>query len=239
MPTFPFPAPEVVAPTRPAATIVLLRDGPGGPETWLMERSRKVGFMASAWVFPGGRVDDGDAALPTRGARPEQIPLAFWTAAARELWEEAGVDLRVGGVLDLGLMCPWAHWVTPEVEPRRYDTWFFVSRLPDGQQPRIDGQEAVAGDWFRPGDALARSAGGALPLSPPTVRTLMELEPFDSVAGVLAAPRHTPVICPRFLHDDEGTLFVTLPGDPAHPSPDRVEPPHRYAFSAGRWWAPP
>ena len=239
MPTFPFPAPDVVVPTRPAATIVLLRDGAQGPETWLMERSRKVGFMASAWVFPGGRVDEADATSPARGSRAPQVPLPFWTAAARELWEEAGVELRAEGVLDLDLMRPWAHWVTPEVEPRRYDTWFFVSRLPEGQEPRIDGQEAVAGAWFRPTEALARSSTGTLPLSPPTVRTLMELEPYGNVASVLSAPRQMPVICPRFLHDDEGTLFVTLPGDPAHPSPDRVDPPHRYAFSAGRWWATP
>ncbi len=236
MPTFPFPAPAVVTPTRPAATVILLRQGDRGPEAWLMERSRSVGFMASAWVFPGGRVDDTDRDAPCAGD-PGGIDVAFWTAAARELLEEAAIDLRREGVLPLSAMRPWAHWVTPEVEPRRYDTWFFVSRLPEGQEPLIDQQEAVAGAWFSPGEALARSARGELPLSPPTVRTLMELEPFVSVDEIMATSRHTPPICPRFMQDDEGTLYVLLPGDPEHPSLDRVEPPHRYLFAAGRWWA--
>jgi hypothetical protein len=56
------------------------------------------------------------------------------------------------------------------------------------------------------------------------------------VASVLAAERHSPPIMPRFLNEGE-TLYVLLPGDPEHPSTDRVEPPWRYAFSAGRWWA--
>ncbi|MBM4393366.1 MAG: NUDIX domain-containing protein [Deltaproteobacteria bacterium] len=236
MPTFPFPVPAAVAPTRPAATVILLRQGEAGPEAWLMERSRTVGFMASAWVFPGGRVDDADRHAPWAGD-PGGIEVAFWTAAARELREEAAIDLCRDGILPLGTMRPWAHWITPEVEPRRYDTWFFVSRLPAGQEPVIDQQEAVAGAWFSPSEALARSARGELPLSPPTVRTLMELELYPSVDEIMAASRHTPPICPQFLQDDSGTLYVLLPGDPEHPSTDRVDPPHRYLFAAGRWWA--
>jgi 8-oxo-dGTP pyrophosphatase MutT (NUDIX family) len=204
-----------------------------------MERSRSVGFMASAWVFPGGRVDAHDAEALARHSAMSHVPRAFWTAAARELWEEAGVALREGEAWDLDAMRVWSHWVTPEIEPRRYDTWFFAARMPEGQVARADGQEAATGDWFRPSEAVQRSMRGDLALAPPTLRTLMELEEYPTVQAVLAAERTTPPICPRFMQDTEGTLYVLLPGDPEHPSPDRVAPPHRYAFNAGRWWAQP
>lgn len=223
-------------PLRPAATIVLLREGPEGPEVWLMERARTVGFMASAWVFPGGRVDVADAEAPATGGDLERVPRAFWAAAARELEEEAGVSLRAEGGWSFGGMRVWSHWLTPEVEPRRYDTWFFVAELPEGQVAVADGQEAAQGGWFRPRAAMEASARGELPLAPPTLRTLAELVGFPTVASVLAAERHSPPIMPRFLNEGE-TLYVLLPGDPEHPSTDRVEPPWRYAFSAGRWWA--
>jgi len=222
--------------TRPAATVILLKDGASGPETWLMERNRTLGFMAAAWVFPGGRVDAEDAALPGRGGDFQSIGRPSWIAAARELEEEAGVRLGDAAGYDLDLLRVWAHWVTPEIEPRRYDTWFFVARLPAGAVARADGGEATRGDWFRPEEAIERCNAGNLPLAPPTLRTLLELMPFASVEAILAAPRRTPIIQPCFKQEGD-TLFVLLPGDPEHPSLDAVEPPFRYAFDAGRWWS--
>lgn len=215
-----------VAATRPAATTILLRDSPSGLEVWLMERSRQVGFMPAAWVFPGGRVDVADEVEGDRGG----IPLSFWLAAARELHEEAGVRVRAEA------MRPWSHWVTPEIEPRRYDTWFFAVVLPEGEHAVVDGAEAVRGGWFGPGEAVARCQAGDLPLAPPTLRTLAELAGFGDSAAVMAAPRRTPPILPRFSQEGD-TLWVLLPGDPAHPSREAVDPPFRYAFDAGRWWA--
>lgn len=237
---------------RPAATVVLLRDSDQGPEVWLMERSRAVGFMGAAWVFPGGRVDPGDAALPGRGGDDGAIPRAFRAAAARELEEEANVRLGDADGYDLGALVPFAHWITPEIEPRRYDTWFFAARLPAGAEARIDGEEAVAGAWFRPADALARHDAGRLPLAPPTLRTLAELVPYPSAAAVLEAERRVVPICPRFAVVRDGalvawgasaepggddTVWVLLPGDPEFPSNAPVEPPTRFPFAVGRWWA--
>lgn len=231
----PIDVPSEVAPLRPAATVILLRDSAEGPEVWLMERARTVGFMASAWVFPGGRVDAADSDAACSALPIDGVPKHFWVAAARELFEEAGIDFRVGGAWNLGGMRLWSHWLTPEIEPRRYDTWFFVARLPAGQTAVADGNEASRGGWFRPDAATRAAAAGELPLAPPTLRTLLELLPYQSVEQALTVSRRTPPICPRFLHDEE-TLYVLLPGDPEHPSPDRVEPPFRYAFAAGRWW---
>jgi 8-oxo-dGTP pyrophosphatase MutT (NUDIX family) len=199
---------------RPAATVILLRDTPAGPEVWMMERSRAVGFMGAAWVFPGGRVDPGDAGLSARCTMEDGIPRSFRAAAARELFEEAGVRLAAPdapeGAYDLDGLVPWAHWITPEVEPRRYDTWFFVAALPPGAEARIDGQEAVAGGWLRPADAIARAEAGTLPLAPPTLRTLVELLPYPEVAAALAARRPLPPICPRFTTVEDETVWVLL-----------------------------
>ena len=49
---------------RPAATVMIFRQAPSGPEVLLLQRSRQVGFFPSAWVFPGGRVDDTDSLFP-------------------------------------------------------------------------------------------------------------------------------------------------------------------------------
>lgn len=224
------------APLRPAATVLLLRDGPlraDGTrlEVWLMERSRTVGFMATAWVFPGGRVDPSDAEQAPVALQDDGIAAAFRVAAARELHEEAGVRID-----DLAALRPWSHWITPEVEPRRYDTWFFAAALPEGQEAVIDGQEAVAGGWFAPDEAAARVEAGTLPVAPPTLRTLRELAGHATVANALAAPRRTPPICPRFWKDEAGGLWVLLPGDAGHPSDDPVDGPTRFPFDAGRWW---
>src|SRR5262249_16914969 len=92
-------------PIRPAATVIVLRDGVAGPEVFLVRRHHAVAFMAGAHVFPGGRVDAGDhgadaswwgglwsaaAKLPGVARDPA---LSFHVAAARELFEEAGVLL--------------------------------------------------------------------------------------------------------------------------------------------------
>lgn len=237
---------------RPAATVLLLRDTPSGPEVWMMERSRRVGFMGAAWVFPGGRVDAKDAELPATAGPDDGIARAFRVAAARELEEEANV--RLGGAEGYALeaLVPWAHWITPEIEPRRFDTWFFAAALPAGAEARIDGQEAVAGEWFRPTEALARHEAGRLPLAPPTMRTLAELQPYGSVAEILAARRRVVPICPKFavVRDgalvtwgavpepgSEDTVWVLLPGDAEYPSDAPVEPPTRFPFELGRWWA--
>lgn len=88
--------PAQPAPPRPAATVVLLREGVTGVEVLLMRRHSRSGFVPGAWVFPGGRVDAADSAPPLyqriRGLPSRPAPeSAFWTAALRELFEETGV----------------------------------------------------------------------------------------------------------------------------------------------------
>lgn len=106
----------------------------------------------------------------------------------------AGMLARRGLVLRGDLMRPWAHWITPEIEERRYDTRFFVAALPSGQRTRDVSTESDRVVWLRPADAVEGVRRGEMPMMPPTIATLAELTAHDSVASVLAARR---VIRPR------------------------------------------
>jgi hypothetical protein len=75
------------------------------------------------------------------------------------------------------LLTPWDRWLTPEFEPRRYDTYFFLARLPDRQVTRDVGGEAEHTIWGRPVDLTD------LPMLPPTLATLRGLSPYPSVDG--------------------------------------------------------
>ncbi len=128
----------------PAATVVVVRAATaGGFEVLLVRRNDKVAFMAGAYVFPGGRVDDEDLVL----AGGDQA-LAFRVAAARELVEEANVRVDAADPILI------AHWITPEIEIRRFDTRFFLVRMPDGQEARHDEGETTDLVWLSPADAI-------------------------------------------------------------------------------------
>lgn len=96
------------------------------------------------------------------------------------------LDLR-GLVLRTDLLHAWAHWITPEFEPRRYDTRFFVAALPEGQRARDVSGEADRVAWIRPADAVAGADDGSMEMFPPTYVMLTDLTAFDAVPEVLAA----------------------------------------------------
>ena len=75
---------------------------------------------------------------------------------------------QAGLVAAASALRPWARWVTPEFERRRFDTWFYLARLPDGQEARDLGGEGEQAAWLDPADALDRHAAGELPMLPPT-----------------------------------------------------------------------
>ena len=116
-----------VAQPRPAATVVLLRAGAGGPEVLMVRRHRSSSFMADAYVFPGGRVEASDG----------EGEAAFPVAAARELAEEANLTV------DPATLVPFAHWITPSAEGKRFDARFFVAAAPPDQTARHDSVETV------------------------------------------------------------------------------------------------
>lgn len=117
-------------------------------------------------------------------------------------------------VLRADLLRPWAHWITPEIEPRRYDTRFFVAALPAGQRTRDVGGEADRVAWRRPIDALRAAESGDVAMLPPTAFTLAELSAYDTVADVLAAgaARDINPVLPRLVVDGD-TARLLLPHD--------------------------
>jgi len=122
-------------------------------------------------------------------------------------------------VLRADLLRPWAHWVTPEFEPKRFDTRFFVAALPAGQAAVHFTGESDESRWVRPVDAVEGHARGELAMLPPTVFTLAELAEHGSVDDVLAAATARDVrrILPRVVVSGDDVLFL-LPGDPGYPS---------------------
>ena len=241
---------------RDAATVVLLRDRPGGPEVYLLRRVRAMAFAAGMHVFPGGSVDAADAAAEVAWAGPpavrwaerfgcdEPLARALVCAAVRETFEESGVLLagpsadevladvstddweaeraaleareqslsellaRRGLVLRADLLRPFAHWITPEAEPKRFDTRFFLAALPEGQVCRDVGGEADQRVWVRPADALAQE----LVMMPPTSQSLQDVADAPDVATALAAPRDISPVQPVFVLGDDDRVVLRLPG---------------------------
>jgi 8-oxo-dGTP pyrophosphatase MutT (NUDIX family) len=220
---------------RPAATVVILRDGPAGLETFMVVRHHEIDFASGALVFPGGKVDAQDSApdwadlAPYERAAPDR---AFVVAAARETFEEAGLVLarRQGktALLDAGaahalveryrkallageasfldiarreeltlatdLMVPFAHWVTPETQPKRFDTHFLLVSAPVEQLGAHDGAESVEGFWITPAQALRDAEAGTHTLVLPTQMNLTRLSRHATVAEAVAAARSSPIV---------------------------------------------
>jgi 8-oxo-dGTP pyrophosphatase MutT (NUDIX family) len=114
-------------------------------------------------------------------------------------------------VLRADLLRPWANWITPVGEGRRYDTRFFVAAAPHGQIADGATSEAEEVRWQSPAAALAHWQGGGSILLPPTWSQLTALSAFGSVAEVLAAEPEIPVILPTLITDEE-QLRVEFPG---------------------------
>jgi 8-oxo-dGTP pyrophosphatase MutT (NUDIX family) len=118
-------------------------------------------------------------------------------------------------ILRADLLRPWANWLTPEAEIRRYDTRFFLAELPAGQHADGSTTEADHAAWQRPADALTDWRDGRCGLLPPTWVTLSDLAELDSVAAAMAAPRQIDKIMPKVVRED-GLIRVVLPGDPSY-----------------------
>ena len=229
----------------------------------MLKRSGRSGFFPNAWVFPGGRVDSADSTTTVRGhalglASPDK---AFGVAAIRETFEEAGVWLGDGDatanlraalndrtatlvsapelIADLGRLALWSWWITPENEPKRYDTRFFIALLnaEEADKAQCDEHETVEHRWIKPQEAVRDAESGTFFLAPPTYLTLCELADYTSGVEVMQAAltREVNPIMPK-LNISDGQWTVILPGDPSYPTQHPVDGPTKVEFREGRWW---
>jgi len=218
----------------PAATLIVVRDRPGGPPELLMvERSEGMAFAAGALVFPGGRIDPSDRAFAIDAAL---------VAAVRETIEETSVPVgldpvispdaalglqraliadqpfadllaKAGATIDAGALTPFARWVPKFHAVRKFDTLFFVAQSPPGEwQPNVIAGECAGAFWIAAADVLERERRGEARLIFPTRRTLERLAQHSSFAEIRADALGHPVepVTP-WVEERDGDQYITIP----------------------------
>src|SRR5262245_7112379 len=125
---------------RSAAAVILMREVPELAVFWV-RRAPHMTFQGGFHAFPGGQLDLNEDQR---------------TCAARELFEELAVRIAPETFIDVG------RWVTPAFAPRRFDTVFFLTKCPSGEEPRVNTAEHDLGEWIRPADALEKWLEGGI-----------------------------------------------------------------------------
>ncbi len=191
------------------------------PQEW----GRRLGCEAAearGLVCAAVRETFEESGVLLAGPSPRAV-VANTTAADWEADRAALVDKALGFadflqrrrlVLRSDLLAAWAHWITPEFEPRRYDTRFFLAALPAGQVTRDVSGEADRVAWMRPGEATAAVDEGTMTMLPPTYITLQETAAHPTVGAALAAAtaREITAVTPHVQVID-GEAFLTWPDD--------------------------
>jgi len=279
---------------KDAATVILIRPSNSGDwEIFLARRHHNQTFMAGAYVFPGGQLEetDNDPELenyiktadvfdPSRllqdGSLSSEKARRFFIAAIRETFEEAGILL--GGkttgyfvsfrdekvlkrfndyrhqlnaskitLVDIArkeeisffpdALIPYAHWITPEFEKKRFSTRFFLAELPPDQTPVADAMELTESIWVTPQKALAMHRQKEIILMPPTLKTIEELSAFRDIKELFSAAK-IKIIYPILPQLTGNSL--KLPHDPEYSidfykRPVNLSEPSRILVENGVW----
>ncbi|MER7896198.1 NUDIX hydrolase [Streptomyces sp. NPDC096046] len=193
----------------------------GPTRAWWADRLGVDETAAQAIVCAAVRETYEEAGVLLAGPAPDSVvgdtTGADWESdraalVARDLSFAEFLDRR-GLVLRSDLLGAWTRWITPEFESRRYDTWFFVAALPEGQRTRNASTEADRTVWIAPREAAAGYDKGELLMMPPTIATLRQLTAYETAARALdAAPGRdlTPVLATARLVD--GEIVLSWPG---------------------------
>jgi len=123
---------------------------------------------------------------------------------------------RRGLAVRADLLVPWARWITPEAEPRRFDARFFAAALPPGQQAAGHHAEADRMAWLRPANAIEAARAGSMSLFPPTVAILKEFASYGGLHDILVQRRKIAAVLPELAAED-GEVWLQLPDEVAYP----------------------
>lgn len=240
----------MTAETKPAATILLLRDDPAF-QVLMVKRHHQIDFASGALVFPGGKTHAGDhdpawADHCLGWERLDAEQRALRIAAIREAYEEAGILLaerldgqpfaeacdpavrsavdrgerafldvvgELGVRLSLDALTVFARWITPTMMPKRFDTWFYVVRAPEGQLAACDGRETVDAEWIPPAEILRLAEAGERTVIFPTRMNVQLLAEADSAADAVARAQARPLVTvlPQVETRAEGRVLVLPP----------------------------
>jgi recombination protein RecT len=194
----------------PAASVLVLRDGP--LEVLMLRRNEKSSFVPGAWVFPGGITEPLDRELAAESGNTSTVA-AMRVTAARETFEETGVwlgepledaehkrrRLLAGNItmrhllaespVDFDRLVWTARWITPLGIPKRFDTYFFLTKVGRELEASGEDNEALEVTWIAPEEALARHAAGSMPMVFPTLKNLEAILGYDSTDALLDARR--------------------------------------------------
>jgi 8-oxo-dGTP pyrophosphatase MutT (NUDIX family) len=169
-------------------------------------------------VLLAGSPDGGPLAAPSGPAwDADRAALAAGDVTLAELLSRRGLVVRAD------LLVPWARWITPEGEPRRFDARFFAAALPAGQVATEHAAESDHLAWLRPADAIAAARAGEISLLPPTATTLNGFAAAgavgaagDGVAEILARPPLIEPIMP-LLERADGEAWLYIPDEVGYP----------------------
>ena len=209
-----------VAP-RPSATVLLVRDG----DPWELLMVRRPGgadFAPGAYVFRGGTVHEDD-----RGLDDE-----LRAAAVREVFEETGIllarnpnvdrvrelvdggasfpdALRQAGITpDLDALVMFARWITPALLRRRFDTRFYLARMPEGQSVRAQQGEIVDWRWVSPALALASPELTLVYATRAVLESVADTADVDALFSRARALREIPIVEPRIVQTESGWEII-------------------------------
>lgn len=165
--------------------------------------------------------------LATKNGAPWQATMAEERefASARERMYEGKLEF-IPWVESLGLtlaaeeLIYFAHWITPAIRPKRFDTRFFLAQVDRGVDVQTDRREVFDRVWVTPAEAAERSASGELELMRPTLANLKLLAPYATTAEAIAAMNEGQVsaILPKIIESADGGPIVLHPGDEGYDS---------------------